>query len=528
MHRRSLQVHLKFEDKNNRLVDQLFKSGSINDSQKKRLKASGSRPGIMFGLPKMHKEDIPLRPVLSTTGSFNYEMSRFMVSLLSPLTTNIFTICDSFSFVSEILKVRNDNYVMASFDVKSLFTNIPVVETSNIILEKLFPTSESVYEGFNKKQFSKMINNCTENNLFLFNNDAYIQLDGCPMGGCISPTLANIFLCHHETMWLEECPLAFKPVFYRRYVDDTFVLFREQSHIKLFLDYLNEKHQRIKFTVEIEKHGCLSFLDVLVSKIQSGFETNTFHKATDTGLGLKFDSAVSSRYKFNLIDCLLDRAYKINSNYKNLCSEFEKLRKFFCQNGYGLNLIENRISKKLNSIFVPEPIVSSVSKQIIHCKIPYMSNSFNKKFNSEILNLVSQFFPQVNLRLIFFNNNTVQSFFPYKDVIPKSMKSNIVYKYECGICHSTYYGESTRHFKTRIAEHSGFSSRTGLPLTSRIKSNIYGHFSKTGHEILPEYFEVVQSVKQRNELKIAESIDIHRFKPTLNEMVASVPLNILN
>ena len=47
-------------------------------------------------------------------------------------------------------------------------------------------------------------------------------------------------------------------------------------------------------------------------------------------------------------------------------------------------------------------------------------------------------------------------------------------------------------------------------------------------EILPGYFEIVQSVKQQNELKIAESIDIHRFKPTLNEMVTSVPLNILN
>ena len=296
----------------------------------------------------------------------------------------------------------------------------------------------------------------------------------------------------------------------------------------LFHDYLNEQHERIKFTVELEKQGCLSFLDVLVGKVNGGFETNTFHKPTDTGLGLKFESAVSAKYKLNLIDCLLDRAFKINSNYKNMCAEFEKLRKFFCQNGFGLNLIESRISKKLNSIFEPDPIVSSVSKQIIHCKIPYMSNSINKQFNSEILKLVSKFFPQVNLRLIFFNSNTVQSFFPFKDVIPKSMRSSIVYKYECGICNSTYYGESIRHFKTRIAEHSGFSSRTGLPLTSRAKSNIYGHFSKTGHEILPGYFEIVQSVKQQNDLKIAESIDIHRFKPTLNEMVTSVPLNILN
>ena len=57
---------------------------------------------------------------------------------------------------------------------------------------------------------------------------------------------------------------------------------------------------------------------------------------------------------------------------------------------------------------------------------------------------------------------------------------------------------------------------------------MYGHFSKTGHESLPGYFEVVQYVKQQNKLKIAECMDIHWFKPTLNGMVASVPLNILN
>ena len=62
--------------------------------------------------------------------------------------------------------------------------------------------------------------------------------------------------------------------------------------------------------MKIEKHGCLPFFNVLVSKVHSGFETNIFHKATDTGLGLKFDSAVSSKYKLNLIDCLLDRDIK--------------------------------------------------------------------------------------------------------------------------------------------------------------------------------------------------------------------------
>ena len=83
--------------------------------------------------------------------------------------------------------------------------------------------------------------------------------------------------------------------------------------------------------------------------------------------------------------------------------------------------------------------------------------------------LVSEFFPKVNLRLIVFNDCTINSFFPYKDVIPAAVKSNITYKYECRIYYSIYYGESHRHFRIRVAELREISSLTGNPLISTNK-----------------------------------------------------------
>jgi hypothetical protein len=65
------------------------------------------------------------------------------------------------------------------------------------------------------------------------------------MEGCVSPTLADIFLSFHETRWLENCPLQFKHVLHRRYVDDTFLLFRSESHVYQFLNYLNSQHLSI-------------------------------------------------------------------------------------------------------------------------------------------------------------------------------------------------------------------------------------------------------------------------------------------
>ena len=66
---------------------------------------------------------------------------------------------------------------MASFDIKSLFTNIPIIETSNIVLRSFFLNpilyNVYIYMNFNMKFFSKMIYDCTDNNKFMFNNEPY-------------------------------------------------------------------------------------------------------------------------------------------------------------------------------------------------------------------------------------------------------------------------------------------------------------------------------------------------------------------
>ena len=120
------------------------------------------------------------------------------------------------------------------------------------------------------KNCSKESDICCKDNLFLFNEKIYKQVDGAPMGDCVSTTLAEVFRGHYETIWLENCPLEFKPVLYKRYADDCFVLFKSESHIELFLNYFNSQHSSIKFTYETEHNGCHPFLDVHVKKQKRG------------------------------------------------------------------------------------------------------------------------------------------------------------------------------------------------------------------------------------------------------------------
>ena len=108
------------------------------------------------------------------------------------------------------------------------------------------------------------------------------------MGLPLGPTFANIFMCFNEEIWLNDCPDDFKPVFYARYIDDTFVLKKDRSPSKLFLDYLNSKHNNIKFTVETESSNSLSFLDVNISRSNNKFTTSVYRKPTFPGLGISF------------------------------------------------------------------------------------------------------------------------------------------------------------------------------------------------------------------------------------------------
>ena len=89
----------------------------------------------------------------------------------------------------------------------------------------------------------------------------------------LGPSFANIFLCFHETLWLQNCPSDFKPALYRRYIDDTFLLFRDRFHIPKFLDYINSRHDSIQFTCDVENNNQLSFLDICISRRNNTFET---------------------------------------------------------------------------------------------------------------------------------------------------------------------------------------------------------------------------------------------------------------
>ena len=123
-------------------VRNLRNTGQINDEDYKELYPKNAKVGRAHGSAKVHKqfERIPpLRPIVDTIGSTHYGVGKFITKLLNPLTQNAYSLKDSFEAAEKIRAIPrnlyNEGYVLVSFDVKSLFTNVPLRKTVDVILD---------------------------------------------------------------------------------------------------------------------------------------------------------------------------------------------------------------------------------------------------------------------------------------------------------------------------------------------------------------------------------------------------------
>ena len=174
-----------------------------------------------------------LRLILSALNTCTYTWAKRFVPLLQHLTSNEFTLKYSSEF-AKIICEQDAGLFMASLDVASLFANVPFHETMDNCVNELFKSNSSIH-SLNKKQITEMLSLTTKELIILLDMVFYTQLDGVAMGSLLGPSLANAFLCHHETKWFNDCPEKFKPVFYKRYVDDIFVLFKRLNRSNLLL-----------------------------------------------------------------------------------------------------------------------------------------------------------------------------------------------------------------------------------------------------------------------------------------------------
>lgn len=515
----------KTEDKINRTLKKLKDDGVISDPTYQSLYSSGSSYGILYGLPKVHKDGIPLRPILAAYNLPSYPLAKFLVPILSSLTTNQYTLLNSSEFVPQV-RQRNSSSFMVSFDVASLFTNVPLNETIELILSKLFCTDDALVEGLDKSSFRKLLELSVLDTNFIFNKKHFKQIDGMAMGSPLGPAFANIFMCHLEEQFLELCPNDFKPVFYKRYVDDTFVLFNHESHAELFLNFINNCHPNIQFSMDVENNNRLSFLDINIIRENNVFTTGIYRKGTFTGLGLNFFSHCSLDFKINSCKTLLHRAFSLCSSWPKFHEEISFLTNYFSKNCYPSHVFPKLVNKFLDNIFRPKQINYDVPKKLIYASLPYIG-AHSSLVRKELSACLNKLYPYASFKFIFNNSLSIGSLFHFKDCLPELMRSNVIYHFNCPKCNfGTYVGCTHRMLKVRIDSHKGVSHRTGNPLSTKENSAIRSHCFKCKHKIKYEDFKILSQVPNKHALLFLESLFIQQLSPSLNNSTTSIPLKI--
>ena len=129
---------------------------------------------------------------MSSVGAYNYNLAKYLGSLLVPLLSDKYSVKDSFSFVEELRSFDFKDKFLISFDVESLFTNIPLNETIDIAVDLIFKHNPEF--SITKPDLKKLFLFATAETHFLFNGKCYDQIDGVAMRSPLGPVLANLFM----------------------------------------------------------------------------------------------------------------------------------------------------------------------------------------------------------------------------------------------------------------------------------------------------------------------------------------------
>ncbi|XP_076246266.1 uncharacterized protein LOC143186474 [Calliopsis andreniformis] len=379
---------------------------------------------------EIHKPDIPLRSIVSTLGLPTYNLAKYLTTILKPLTGDI----------------------LVSFDMQSLFTNIPIDDSIDIIKDKI-PV-----------------------NLIPL-------VSGAAMGSPISPIIANIFMEHLEDRILKEAPL--KPSQWFRYVDDTFVVWSlGKDTLNDFLKYINSLHPKIQFTMETEtEQQIIPFLGVLVTRKPDGtLGHQVYRKPTHTNRYLHASSHHHPVQKNFVLSSLIHRAI-------NICEE-EHLPE-------ELNHIRNTLQ-----ILHPtdRPSTSDNKEKQNTTFLPYIQGTTDP---------ISKILGKHKIRTIFTTHTKIkQVLISPKDPQPQ-LSSAGVYKIPC-TCGKVYIDETGRSVSTRLKEYER-CTRLGY-----IQSAVAEHQKATGHKILFNETKVIAKTKGYFPKKYRETLEIMKHPNNIN------------
>ena len=493
--------------------------------------------GYIYGNLKTHKSltDPPMRPIISQIPSPTYTIAKKIDKIISPYMPAKYMLKSTAEFL-DLLRQQKPQGIMSSLDVESLYTNVPVRDTIDIILKNVYNHESLPPPKIPKNSLESLLSICTTEAPFKhIDGTIYTQIDGLAMGSPLSCTMANFYMCEIENKVIEN--MQIKPLIYCRFVDDIYLVTRDETELQKIKENM-EKESVLNFTNESSVQGKIPFLDVLIDSTNSEkYITSVYTKPSKTDECLNYQSEAPDRYKEGIIKTLLTRATRICNTKDNFNAECNRIKKLLINNNYP-NVVVDRIIKEYigkqraieNQFGSNSDQVNTNSNSDVRRVKVFYKNQYHKNYKmdekvlrsilkSHILEVAVKIdlviyykAAKVSEKLMKNNINSTQT--------PPHLKSHLVYRFTCNIgeCMSLstkneYIGMTTCTLKERLNKH-------------RYQGSIFEHFvlEHNGASQRPTIEELLNCTKilyyENNPilLHIFEALHIKNLSPNLNNV----------
>jgi len=334
----------------------LFNHNYISKKQFKHLTEFTAQTPTFYGIPKIHKKQNPLRPIVSQTNAPTSQVSKYLDKLLETAEKQIPHLLQDTTALLQLTEKHKHitpHAILVTLDVVALYTNIPQEEGANYVTEfytntlEHWDTSSHQLKPIPPETLKTLILFVLQNTTFEFMQQHYTQNYGTTMGASFSVKFANIYMHMFLSKFLAANNTISKPPFLARLVDDIFFpWYHSETELYLLVDTLNNHHTTIKFEMNHSQNE-VNFLDttIYIDKHTQTLHTKLYTKPTHKNQYLHYNSEHPSHVKKAIPYSQALRLRRITDNDDILHTELNTLKEKFIQRGYPQTLVETEINK---------------------------------------------------------------------------------------------------------------------------------------------------------------------------------------